>query len=66
MADARSIKRSLVDTKRRVQQTAGENKRLSKLVADIPFEKIVVLQEIWKRQRQAIQPHRLTNSENRS
>ncbi len=66
MADARSIKRSLVDTKRRVQQTAGENKRLSKLVADIPFEKIVVLQEIWEKQRQAIQPHRLTNSENRS
>ncbi len=66
MADARSIKRSLVDTKRRVQQTAGENKRLSKLVADIPFEKIVVLQEILERQRQAIQPHRLTNSENRS
>lgn len=66
MADARSIKRSLVDTKRRVQQTAGENKRLSKLVADIPFEKIVVLQEILERQRQAIQSHRLTNSENRS
>ena len=32
----------------------------------IPFEKIVVLQEIWEKQRQAIQPHRLTNSENRS
>jgi hypothetical protein len=64
MADVRSSRR-LGATRQRIQKTALENKRLSKLVADIPFNKIIVLQEIWERQQRAIPLHQLSHSEDR-
>lgn len=64
MADAHYTKRPAA-TKRHVQKTEPENKRLSKRVADIPFNKIIALQEIWGRQQRAIQTHRPSHSEDR-
>lgn len=43
---------------RRIRQIESTNKRLRKLLADLPFDKIIVLQEIWERQHRMMEAKR--------
>ena len=62
MADTRYSKTQGVTT-RRIRQVELENKKLRELVPDLPFNKIILLQEIWEREHQEIRPRRLLNYE---
>jgi len=64
MADMRNFKKQGAST-RRMRQIKLTNKRLRELVADLPFNKIILLQEIWEREHHEIRPRRLLNYESR-
>lgn len=49
MADARYHKRR-VAVARQKQKIAEDRKKVREFVADLPFSKLVLLQEIWERQ----------------
>lgn len=53
MADARYSKRR-VAAARQKRQIAEETKKLREFVAGLPFNKIILLQEIWERQHREI------------
>lgn len=57
MADARYSKSQVSITRRR-HRFDEENKRLRELVADLPFNKIILLQEIWERQHREVKDKR--------
>jgi hypothetical protein len=60
MADTRYSKKQIVSTRRR-RQIELADKRLRKLLADLSFDEIIVLQELWERQHQAIGAKRTFN-----
>lgn len=62
MADTRYSKKQGATT-RRIRQIKLKNKRLRELVADLPFNKIILLQELWEREHHEIRPSRLHNYE---
>lgn len=53
MSQTKYSERQIV-TGRRKRQMAKDTKRLRELVADLPFNKIVGLQEIWERQHREL------------
>ncbi len=53
MADGRSSKRRVM-VARQKRQLEEETKQLREFVADLSFSKIVLLQEVWERQRREI------------
>ncbi len=50
---------------RRIRHIRLQNKRLRELVADLPFNKIILLQEIWEREHHESRPRRSVNDEGR-
>jgi hypothetical protein len=60
MAGTGYSKRQVAAT-RRTSQRARDNRRLRELVADLPFNTIILLQELWERQRQDSPPPRSPN-----
>lgn len=60
MAGTRYSKRQ-VAAMRRTSQRARDNSRLRELVADLSFNTIILLQELWERQRQDSPPSRSPN-----
>jgi len=64
MADARYSKRQ-VAAARRARRIKEENRRLREFVADLPFNKIILLQELWERQHREIRPKQTLNYEGR-
>lgn len=64
MATVRYSKRQVATTLR-LRQSEAENRRLRKLVADLPFDKFILLQEIWERPHREVQQNRGLNTNSR-
>ena len=64
MANTRYLHRQ-VATGRQARQIKEDNQRLREFVANLPFNKIILLQEMWERQLQEIRPQRPFNPEHR-
>lgn len=64
MADARYSERQ-VGVALRIHQIEEENKRLRRLIGDLPFNKLIRLQAMWEKQRQKIQEKRRLNRNSR-